>query len=189
MMRTPWIFSSCTDAVGSGQAAGGSGRPAGVARQRRRGIVEIELLLTITLIIAILFLIRGAMNIALARMQTSQTAGFLAFHDVLASPAPQYAAPSGLPEIVGIGAVRPGLPNRVHATYEMRDVVVRGGEAAPITTVQVGGKSGLIGPFWNYSAHPFYADRAATELWFLEYVAESHAEFIGPLMLAPPWPP
>jgi hypothetical protein len=182
MIRHRWIFSYSTEPARSRQLAAG-------ARGRRRGIVEIELLLTITLIVAILFLMRGAMNIALARMQTSQSAGFLAFHDVLAAPAPQYTAPSGLREIVGIGAVRPALPSRVHAPYELRDVVVRGGDVAPITAVQIGGKSGLIGPFWSYSGHPFYADRSAVELWFLEYVGESHEEFIGPLMLAPPWPP
>jgi hypothetical protein len=148
------------------------------------------LLLGIFLLITIIMLVRGALQIGLARLQATEDAQLQVFQDATANSPPQYAGDGTLPPIVGYSSIRPGLPNRSHVSRPEADVTVYAGGPQPLPTFTVGAEAGLASPPWAFSAYPVgEMDRSATQGWFEEYVAESHAQVIGPLGLAPPWAP
>src|SRR5690349_14017865 len=80
----------------------------------RRGTAEIELILSVAVLMTIMFLALGAMRLAAARLSTARTANVEAFRNATVESTPMYTGDPGLPPVDGIGAVRPGLPNRTH---------------------------------------------------------------------------
>ena len=160
-----------------------------INRPLRRGTAEIELVLSIVVLISLLMLTLGAMKIAIARLDTANTAEFEAFFDATSAQDPQYTGSSDLAPIEGVGASRPGLPNRTHVAKPTAEVTISTGNRDALTTT-VGGRAGLASPAWNYSAFPVgSADRAVTGGWFSDHVNESHGQLTDPLRLAPAWKP
>ena len=158
--------------------------------RRRRGVAEIELLLIVTVFITLLMLTRGAMQLGLARLESSETAALEAYQDASANSPPAYTSDPALQMITGYSDLRPGLPNRVHVTRPEKDVTVFSGTDEPLPPFTVGAKAGFAGPAWAFSAYPAgQTDYDQHGTWFDNYVDESHVELITPLGLAPAWPP
>jgi hypothetical protein len=156
----------------------------------RRGTAEIELILSVVVLLTVMFLALGAMRIAAARLSTARTANVEAFRNATIDATPMYTGDGGLPPVDGVGAVRPGLPNRTHVPRPKQDVSVAAGDRQTLPPVTVGGKAGTAGPPWTYSAYPVGGqDEADTEQWFLDDAAESHTNLTDPLRLAPAWTP
>ncbi|QOV88401.1 hypothetical protein [Humisphaera borealis] len=155
----------------------------------RRGTAEIELVLSVVVMITLLMLTLGAMKIAIARLDTANTAEFEAFYDATSAQDPQYTGYSDLTPIGGVGNVRPGLPDRTHVAKPTARVTISTGNRESLTT-ETGGKAGLISPAWNYSGYPVgSADHVVTGGWFGDYANESHGQLTDPLRLAPAWTP
>ena len=179
--------SRCTDPTARG--ARRRRHPAGAAA-RRRAVAEIELILSAVVLITVLVLSLGAMKIGLARLDTAHGAAFEAFHNATADPTPQYTGDADLAPIDGTASERGGLPNRTHVPRPAAEVDVYAGNKQSLPPVQVGGKAGLAGPAWTYSAYPVGGqDQDATRQWFLDYAAESHTFLDDSLRLAPAWRP
>jgi hypothetical protein len=157
---------------------------------RHRGTAEIELILSVVLLITIMMLALGAMHLATARLDTANNATFQAFNNANTGQTPQYTDDGDLPPIDGIGSVRPGMPNRTHVPRPTTQVSVYAGDKQTLPPVTIGGKAGLTSPAWTYSAYPVGGnDEQATQQWFLNDAAESHTYLTDPLRLAPPWTP
>src|SRR3954468_2737276 len=134
----------------------------------RPGTAEIELILSVAVLMTVMFLAMGAMKIAAARLSTARTANVEAFRNATVESTPMYTDDSGLTPVDGVGAVRPGLPNRTHVPREKQDVSVYAGNKETLPPVTVGGKAGVAGPPWTYSAYPVGGqDAADTAQWFL----------------------
>lgn len=156
----------------------------------RAGTAEIELLLLVVIFITLLMLVKGSMELGLARLQTAEDALLQVFRDATMASPPQYDADQSLRTVIGYGEIRPGLPLRSHVSRPERDVTIYGGDKEPLPPFTVGASAALPSPAWAYSGHPYVpADRQATQFWFEDYVPESHSELIEPLGLAAPWPP
>jgi len=155
-----------------------------------RGTAEIELILSVVLLITILMLSLGAMRIAVERLNTSNAATFEAFSNATTGQTPQYTDDTDLVPIDGIGSIRPGLPNRTHVPRPTTQVSVYAGNKETLPAATIGAKAGLASPAWTYSAYPVGgADAQATQQWFLDDAAESHTYLSDPLRLAPAWTP
>ena len=156
---------------------------------RRRGTAEVELLLSVIVLLALLFLVRGGYQLMLARMDMIHTAGFRAMQEATASGNPQYTDDGDMPALDGIDAVRPGLPNRMHVPRLTTTVSIDSGANQTLSPKTVGGMAAVASPSWTYSAWPVGSDRSATTQWFQTYADESHSELVYPLGLAPVWTP
>lgn len=164
-------------------------RRTSICAGRRRGTAEIELILSVTILISILVLTVSAMRIGVARLDTVGQAVRDAFRDATVERNPRHTGDGELSPLEGIGSVRSGMPNRTHVRRAERKVAVNTGDT-PMPDVTVGGKAGLAGPSWTFPAYPVGGgDRAETEGWFMDYVGESHDELTDPLRLAPAWTP
>lgn len=148
-------------------------------------------MLSIVVMISILMLTMSAFRLGVARLNTIRTADFQAFENATTGPTPLYTDDSAIPPVDGFGAVRPGLPNRVHSPRTTADVVLLSGSAGvTIPPAQVGGAAAVISPAWAYSAYPFPSvDRGTTQDWLEQYAADPRAGLSDPLGLAPVWPP
>src|SRR5512140_1312292 len=80
----------------------------------RSGSADIELLLGVIVIITVLLLVRSSFKLAIARLDTSETALYEAQHNATGDSPPQYTDDGSLPPVGGFVDVRPGLPNRTH---------------------------------------------------------------------------
>ena len=161
------------------------------ARLSRRGTAEIELVLSVVVLISILMLIVGATKLAVARLDTARSAQSEAFLDATTAPTPAYADDSQLPPIDGIATVRPRT-SKTEPTFRDPPPKSRSnaGNHQTLPPFTIGGKAGPAGPPWSYPAYPVgAADLTATEQWFVDYITESHAPLINPLRLAPSWTP
>ena len=148
------------------------------------------MILSVLLLITIVMLGLGAMQIATARLNTSNTATFEAFSNATTGQTPQYTDDGDLTPIDGIGSIRPGLPNRTHVPRPTTQVSVYAGNKETLPSATIGAKAGLASPAWTYSAYPVAgADEQATQQWFLDDAADSHTELTEPLRLAPAWTP
>lgn len=177
--------STATATIGAPRQRAGIG---GCARCRR-GAAEIELLLTIVLIITILMLTKGALQLGLARLDAQEDAAARAFGDAAAGTPPAYADVSATP-VEGYAGIRPGLPLRVHAVSARNTVTIYGGDRDPLPPFTVGADVAVSSPSWPICGYPAGAiDRDMIRAWFLDYTAESHEELILPLGLAPAWQP
>ncbi len=156
--------------------------------RRRRGTAEIELLVCAMVMISMLFLIKSSLTIALARVNTTTTAGTLAFNDAILAPDPRFADDQEMQPIDGVGVVRAGLPNRMHVP-RIVDPIYNVATTPPVHMMDLKTTAAVLGPPWLFSAYPVPADQQATRQWFLDYVDESHSELISPLLLAPAWNP
>lgn len=155
----------------------------------RRGTAEIELLLTIILLITILMLTKGALELGLARIDAHQDAAARAFGDAAAGTPPAWADSTAAP-VIGYTDIRPGLPLRVHIVSARSTVTIYGGDRDPLPPFTVGADAAVSSPSWPICGYPAgQIDRDMIRSWFLDYVAESHEELIGPLGLAPAWRP
>lgn len=147
------------------------------------------MLLMVVIFITLLMLVKGSLELGLARLQTAEDAVLQVFRDATMASPPQYDDAS-LRTVIGYGEIRPGLPMRWHVSRPEMDVTIYGGDKEPLPPFTVGSSAALASPAWAYSGHPNVpADRQATQTWFEDYVPESHAELIEPLGLAAPWPP
>ena len=147
-------------------------------------------MLSVVVLITILMLVMASTRLAVQRLDTARSAQFEAFQDATTSTVPLYTGDSALSPIDGTDAIRPTLPNRTHVPRPTVNVEVRTGHNDAPSTVSVGGKAGLVGPAWTFSAYPVGdADRAPTEQWFSDYATESHGSLMDPLRLAPNWTP
>ena len=166
----------------------GCSRP--VPASRRRATADIELILSVGLMVTILMLGLGAMHLAIARLDTSNQATFEAFNNATTGQNPMYTDDSDLTPIDGIGSIRPGMPNRTHVPKPTQQVSVYAGSGQTLAPVTIGSKAGLASPPWTYSAYPVgNADEDATQQWFLDDASESHTFLTDPLRLAPAWTP
>src|SRR5688572_17277546 len=123
-------------------------------RRSRRGTAEIELILSVVVLITIMMLAIGAMRIGMARLETARSATFEAFRNATTDPVPLYTGDGDLEPIPGVGSVRPGLPNRTHVPRPEAEVTVYAGNKESLPPVTVGGRAGLASPPWTYSAYP-----------------------------------
>jgi hypothetical protein len=156
----------------------------------RRGTAEIELILSVVVLMTVMMLALGAMKLGLARMETARSAQYDAMRDGVIDPDPRFTGDPRLQPIEGINAVRPGFPNRTHVPRPTQDVTVRDGNGGALPTFTVGGRAGLASPTWTYWGYPVGgADRGASEQWIDDYVTESHGTIVAPLRLAPSWEP
>lgn len=162
-------------------------------RQRRcprRGTAEIELILSVVLLIGLLMLIATAMRLGAARLEIIRSADFLVFQNVTEGPTPQYDNDPSITPIEGFGAVRPGMPNRMHAIHQAKDVPLLTGSASNQPTARVDASAAVLSPSWNYSSYPFQSiDRATTQDWYERYAADPRYGLEWSLGLAPAWPP
>lgn len=151
---------------------------------RRRGTVEIELLLAVSLLLALLFLIGGGLALGRARLMGAHRAAFYVWHDATETSTPQYARDVAPP----VSLVREGLPNRLHTAELSENVTVYAGSSmSPDVTLRQ--RAQLLGPPWTLSAYPAVGDREATERWFAQVADEVRQPFVHPLGLAPACPP
>lgn len=157
-------------------------------RRYRRGTAEIELLLSVFALVGILLLTLAAVRIALARLSTADESSLRAARYVATGEEAGDTEP--FTPTTGYTNIRPGLPNRAFAPRNTQSVTItQGGENAS-TTITLKGTAAAIAPAWTYPADPTGgADYAANEQWFSNYIDESHGALIGPLQLAPAWPP
>lgn len=156
----------------------------------RHGIAEIELVLSVLLLITVLMLLQGAMRLGVARLGTGQQAGFQAFHNATADVLPQYVTDPDSTPVVGYSDIRSGLPNRLHVPRPTAPVTVFTGDSQSTLSAQMEGAAALGGPFWIYTAYPVGGgDESMTRLWFEDYADESHTRYADSLGLVPPWAP
>ncbi len=156
---------------------------------RRRGTAEIELVFSVVVLICIFMLLGSGVKLMLARLEMVQTADFQAMQNATAGGTPQYTDDADMPAIDGIGAVQPGLPNRMHVPRPNTSVTVNAGNGQTQAPVQIGSYAAVGSPSWTYSAWPVGSDQSATEQWFESFADESHSELVAPLGLAPVWTP
>ena len=156
--------------------------------RRRRGTAEIELLVSAFVLIGMLFTVKSALTIAQARVTATTAANFHAFNDATAARDPRYSEDQEMQPIDGIGAMRPGLPNRMHVP-RLVDKIYNVGTTPPVHMFDLHTSAAVLGPPWIFSAYPVQGDQQATRQWFMDYVDESHSELISPLLLAPAWNP
>jgi hypothetical protein len=156
--------------------------------RRVRGTAEIELMLAIPIILAILFLSVGAMTLGLGRLDLVFAAQQAAILDATGSQSPQYGPSADLQPPDGLAAVRPELPNRMHVAILSKAVDYSAGnmKMRPVTLTN---RVALLAPTWAYSAYPFPDDQTVLDTWFTTYVDESHMSITGPLGLQPAWAP
>ena len=156
----------------------------------RRGTAEIELLLSIIVLISILMLVVGTVHIGMARLNTVEDAAYRALGNAATGGTPLYTNDPALSEITTIADIRPGMPNRTHVVVSQKQVSVSPSVNQTLPPTNVHAYAGAISPAWTFSAYPAIAtDSQATQTWFETYVTESHQELIDPLVLAPPWAP
>ncbi len=161
---------------------------------RRRGTAEIELLLSISVLIVLLNGTIFFRKLGHARLGGLQTTGFEAFQDATQANPPQYATNPVDSPVDGFTSVRPGLPNRLHEPKISTPVSVvfidqSNPQNSSTTNATMVASSALPSPSWTFPAYPDSADETATSQWFQNYVQESHQELIDPLGLAPAWTP
>jgi hypothetical protein len=182
------IEGRCSARGGAGiPACGGAGIP---ACRCTTGVAEIELILSVTVLITILMLLQSAMRIGVARLTASKDASFQAYHNATAGDVPQYTDDPTAPLVEGLAAIRPGMPNRVHSPHPSSKVAINTGTSQPLAPLEIRGSTAVPAPFWVYTAYPVAdPDQALTEQWFCEFGSESHTAFSDSLGLAPAWPP
>lgn len=151
----------------------------------RAGIAQIELVLSLTVLVAILLLIWTALHLGQARLGTLWQAANITQSEAFRGTAQQTV--QGVP-IDGYLPMRPGLPNRIHSRQEIEYVRLRVTTEGS-TPLRIGGSSMYIGPAQSFSAYPFRSDRPDIERWFVTGAIDSHGPFMAPLELAPPWQP
>jgi len=155
---------------------------------RRHGTAEIELALSIFVLLGLLFMIQGAVKIGIARLTTTETSWFKVDQNAMAGSSPEFLDDPEQPMVDGFVDVRPGMPNRMHVDRENSDVqVLKGNDTF---TAQVGDKSAVGSPSWVFSGYPACnGDGAMNQQWFQTYADESHSALVPSLGLAPVWTP
>lgn len=148
------------------------------------------MMLSAIVLISILMLAKGALNIALSRLNTSESANFQAFHDATAANPPQYANNTGQGLADGFATLRPGLPLRLHSPRPTEELTIHTGDKQPLPPVTIGAEAAVPGPPWIYCGYPYGSnDHGVHAHWFGQYVEESHGPVIQGLGLAPYWAP
>jgi hypothetical protein len=155
--------------------------------RRRRGNAEIELLLVIPVLIAILLLTQLAWRLGAARLSNTFAAGNGVYTQVLTGRDVQVSSDPVPPD--GIAAVRPGLPNRLDEERPGTVVDLAAGNIK-LPPVTLPDRAVMLDPTWHLAAWPQPADQADVRAWFEAYVAEDHsADVVTALGLQPSWPP
>ena len=163
------------------------------SRLRHRGSAEIELLIACIILLSLILLVAGTLKIGGARLTATQQAAFQAFHNATEDSTPLYTNDPAAQPIVGIAAIRPTLPNRVHSPHPTAQATgLTGGEGGTFK-VTVGGHAAVISPTWAYSAYPVGAsDQAMLQIWFEDYVRDPLGiddNTRSSLGLSDPWQP
>ncbi len=161
-------------------------KSASPARARRRGTAEIELLLVIPLLLAILFITAWELALGQARMSNTYNAQNDAYTQVVAGVGFVLVNDPAPPD--GINAVKPALPNRYVLAESLKNVTINGRDHP--TLIRTHDRALLLDPAWHYSSWPQTGDWPVLQGWFDAYVWESHApEVVDALGLKPPGPP
>ena len=152
-----------------------------------RGTAEIELLLVIPILLAILFLAGGSLKLGAARLANVYNAENDAYAQVVSG---RGFFPSSDPApFEGFDA--PLLPNRFALADENLAVPLTQQQTANgNATIHFNDRAIFLDPSWHYSSWPQTGDRPAIQAWFDAYVAESHPpDLVQSLGLQPPTPP
>jgi hypothetical protein len=153
-----------------------------------RGTAEIELLLAIAVFLALLFLVRGSLQLGLTRLRGMQTSDTEAFQDATESNPPAYGQDVAIPDSGGSAALFAGLPNRLHMpTVDKTVTVTVGGTALPAVTLHRTAEVGS--PAWTFAGYPDTGDQGATETWFSGFADTARGPLTYPLGLSASWPP
>jgi hypothetical protein len=159
--------------------------------RRRRGTADVELLMTIIIMLFTLFVAWGAGRIARLRLQVSDEAHTAAVRDAIASTSVQDATDSTVNPMTGEdgNSLSDPLPNRVHTTSKSGTITLQvpNGQPQHAYTLTFGGSS--ISPAWTYTAYPFDSDKANTQSWYENQTGTYHQPLEGPLQLKPVWTP
>jgi hypothetical protein len=157
---------------------------------RHRGTAEIELLLSVLVLLAILMLVWGGAKIGLARLDTATDVETKALGNAATGSPPQYTEDPDLTEVTTEWDVKPGLPNRTHVARAQATVPLTTGSATDsLPPAKVSAIAGAISPGWAMTGYPVASDEATMQSWFEQYINDSHPELIAPLILSPDWRP
>jgi len=167
----------------------GAPRRSSTVPHRLRGVAEIELLLSVMVLVTLMLLVAGAVNIGRARMDKTNEAAYEAWYDNTVRPTPLLEGDSAFSPIAGLDAVRPGWPNRTHVSRPRTSLSIIAGPGETLAPVTITASAATIGPAWSYGAYPNADDRATAGVWFQNYADESHTVVTDPLGLAPAYPP
>lgn len=142
------------------------------SHRHHRGTAEIETMLVIPILLAILFLIGATYKLGSARMYNAGLAEEGAYRDATTANNPRYVVNSPAP-LNGVNDVRPDLPLRMHKNLPERTVTLSTGGIA-INPLTVRNEALFISPAWAYSAYPMTGDSGQQNDWFQTYVDEAH---------------
>jgi hypothetical protein len=168
----------------------GSSRLRAFVVTARPGTAEIELLLVIPVLLAILLLIGAGLNLGGARLANVVNAENNAYAQVTAG---FNVTPASNPlPLDGLAAIRPDplLPTRYDESQLTQTVPFpRALGALPSATFT--DQALFLDPTWHFAAWPQPGiDRATVWAWFDNYVAEDHpADLVQALGLQPALPP
>jgi hypothetical protein len=163
---------------------------ANIPPEHRRGTAEIELLLSILVLISILLLVSAGARIGLARLNALQTVENQALGNAATGQIPLYIGDPALTEVTAEWDDRPGLPNRSHVAHAQHQITILTGGGESIPPANISALAGAISPGWTMSAYPVGgSDESMTANWFDGFIADSHPELVAPLLLAPSWTP
>ncbi|MCL2647139.1 MAG: hypothetical protein FWD61_09055 [Phycisphaerales bacterium] len=161
-------------------------------RPHNRGTAEIELLLVIPILLALLFITGGLLSLGEARLQNAWDAQQKAYADAIHNAPPRYTTGTLQPP-AGFTDVRPGLPNRL--SQDDNSVTVTYAANVPLKPVTLTDTAAFASPAWAYSAFPVYDsggsynDATTTHDWYADYAGEVRTPLEDPLGLSPSNPP
>ncbi len=165
----------------------------------RRGNAEIETILVIPVLLALLFLMKGSLQLGTARLLNVFQAEQKAYADATTPTPPAADSDSGtLDPLNDLASALPALPdqfpNRMHVSNATMDVNY--GLNIPLPDAHLQNQAAFPAPAWAYSAWPVgdqggsFNDASATHAWFSDYTAQVRTDTItNALGLSPSSPP
>jgi hypothetical protein len=163
-----------------------------------RGTAEIELILIIPILLALLFLAKGSLGLGAARLQNGFQAEQTAYSDATTpTAAPADSASGNLAPTVGFVSDLPNLPDTLPNRMHVSTGTVNYTPAAhvPLNPITMTEQAAFASPAWAYSAWPAgnsggFQDSTATDNWFSDYAAQVRDNTaITALGLSPSSPP
>src|SRR5689334_1175226 len=115
------------------------------SNRARRGTADVELILIVPLLIALLFLTKGTLQLGEARIHNAWAAEQKAYTDAIRAAPPVYTTGQLQPQD-GFASVRPGLPNPMH-DHE-NSTVMKPWKYVPLKQITLTEKAAFAAPGW-----------------------------------------
>jgi len=156
----------------------------------RRGTADIELILLAGLFIFLILMSAAMRQVVSNRITLTRTTLFEVLGNANRGTVPEYENTTNIQPVIQMEALRPTLPNRVHAQIKSREVPVNLGQGIDIGPVTIVNRAAVVGSSWSGSGYPFREpDRTMMIDWFNQYALESHAFLAPSIGLADSYPP